>query len=94
MTAQAKDKSAHPFCDNPKCNFHHVMVSSGCNALEAGDIKVERVFFGKGKTLKIIKLCGTCAEVVAFFVPCQVETLIEGEEASKLWRPDKQIITM
>ena len=91
MTAQAKN-TKQPFCDNPVCNFHHVMVSDGCNSLEAGDIKVERAFFNRDKTLKIIKLCTTCAQVVPFFVKCQEETIIDGEEASRVWRPDSKII--
>jgi hypothetical protein len=92
MTAQAKDKSAHPFCDNPKCNFHHVMVSAGCTGLESGDIKVERQFFSKVNTMGFIRLCGTCSEVVPMFVRCQEETIIDGEEASRVWRPDSKII--
>lgn len=91
MTAQATDNHTESFCANPKCNFHRISVSMACTSLEAGDIKVERMFFSKGGILKPIKLCATCAAVVPMFVSCEVETVLDGPE---IWTPgDKQIIT-
>lgn len=79
MTAQAK-ATTEAFCANPKCNFHRVLVTEACTSLEAGDLKVERAFFSKGGILKPIKLCGTCAAVVPMFVPCEVETVLDGPQ--------------
>lgn len=91
MTAQAAETKKAPFCDNPKCNFHRVAVSESCISLEHGEIKVTREFFGRDKTLKVIKLCGTCAEVVPMFVRCKEETVIDGPT---IWMPgEKQVIT-
>ena len=91
MTAQSAEIKKAPFCDNPKCNFHRVVVSESCVSLEHGEIKITREFFGRDKTLKIVKLCGTCAEVVPMFVKCQEETVLDGP---KLWTPERKgIIT-
>lgn len=80
MTAQAADnltRTGEPFCDNIKCNFHRVNVTTGCTGLEHGELKVGRSFFLKPGTLFKIKLCDTCAEVVPLFVKCNEEMEID-----------------